>query len=147
MRRSTYAIHMLFADSPHMWQPFTLTQQSWTDSTVPEKKGSQHNHQHVSWSIRRSATPFLFKHNHWSSNESHASIDDMLHRFTEPISLACDQYIQYLLTGSTHRSLTDINESYNFRGASLPQHTPRHSQQLATAYSPTFSTDGPPLFT
>jgi hypothetical protein len=32
-----------------------------------------------------------------------------LHRFTGQISPACDQYVQYLLTEPTHRSLTNTS--------------------------------------
>jgi hypothetical protein len=31
----------------HIWQPFTLTQQSWMDPTTPEKKDSHPNLQHA----------------------------------------------------------------------------------------------------
>jgi hypothetical protein len=53
-------------------------------------------------------------------------------RLTGPITSACDRYVQYLLTGSTHRSLTDTGRSYSLEGASFPYTTPWPSQ-------PTFS--------
>jgi hypothetical protein len=36
-RQSTYARRMPPAGGPRTWQPFTLTQQSWTDSLFPRK--------------------------------------------------------------------------------------------------------------
>jgi hypothetical protein len=134
--RSTYAIRMLSIGSPRMWQPFTLTQQSWADSTALEKKDSWYNPQHAGWPICRSATQFLSQHNHWSSNESQASIDHRLYRFTRHISPACDQYIQYLLMRANPSVLN------------------RHKRglqpwrcRLFTSHSPPFPTDGPPLST
>jgi hypothetical protein len=59
---------------------------------------------------------------------------NMLHQFNGLISLTCDQYVQYLLTGPTHRSLTDIDEGL------------RHWRSwLTTSLSPSFLTDDPPL--
>jgi hypothetical protein len=43
-----------------------------------------------------------------------------LHQLTGSISLACDRYVQYLLTGPTYRPLTDIGGGYNLEGAGLP---------------------------
>jgi hypothetical protein len=53
-------------------------------------------------------------------------------RFTRPISPVCDWYIQYLLTGPTHQSLTDTGGDNNHGGVGLP-HT----------HSPTFPTSCP----
>jgi hypothetical protein len=46
-QHATYAFHdsprtwrMLSAGGPRTWQPFTLTQQSWTDSLLPRKSAS-----------------------------------------------------------------------------------------------------------
>jgi hypothetical protein len=52
-----------------------------------------------------------------------------LHQLTRLILPTCDRYVQYLLTGPTHRSLTDTGRGYNLGGAILP-HT----------HSPTFPT-------
>jgi hypothetical protein len=90
----------LSVSSTRTWQPFANHQQRWEDRTPPEKKGSWHNPQHASWSIRKSATQFLSQDNHWSSNESQASIGNRLHRFIGPITSVCDWYIQYLLLGA-----------------------------------------------
>jgi hypothetical protein len=61
---------------------------------------------------------------------------DKLHWFTRPISPACDQYVQYLLTGPTHRSLTNTGGGYNLGGVDLPHHTPRPSQSTILRFSP-----------
>jgi hypothetical protein len=50
-------------------------------------------------------------------------------QLTGPISPVYDRYVQYLLTGVTHRSLTDTGGGYNHGGDGLP-HT----------HSPTFLT-------
>jgi hypothetical protein len=59
--------------------------------------------------------------------QSQVSGDNWLHRFTRHISPTCDQYVQYLLTGSTHRSLTDTDGGYNLGGANFLHHSPRPS--------------------
>jgi hypothetical protein len=55
-------------------------------------------------------------------------------RLTGPISPTCDRYVQYLLTGPTHRFLTDIGGGYNLGGASLPHTTPRPSQPVVSTF-------------
>jgi hypothetical protein len=50
-----------------------------------------------------------------------------LHPLTGPTTPACDRYIQYLLTGPTHRSLTDTAGDYSLEGAGFLHTTPRHS--------------------
>jgi hypothetical protein len=116
--------------SPRTWQPFTSHQQHWMDPTALEIKGSRHNPQ-PDWMIRRSATQFLSQGNHWSSNESQASVDNRLYWFTGSITTACDWYVQYLLVR--------VNPSV------LNQH--RRGLQpwrcrFTTYHSPTFPTDG-----
>jgi hypothetical protein len=55
-------------------------------------------------------------------------------QLTGPISSACDRYVQYLLAGPTHRSLTDIGGGYNLGGAGLPHTTPRPSQPAVSTF-------------
>jgi hypothetical protein len=52
----------------------------------------------------------------------------MLHRFTGPITPACDQYVQYLLTGTNSSVLNRHRRGYNLGGAGFPHHSPRSSQ-------------------
>jgi hypothetical protein len=53
---------------------------------------------------------------------------DMLHWFTEPISPACDQYVQYLLAGVNPSVLTDTVGGYHLGDLGLPHHSPIPSQ-------------------
>jgi hypothetical protein len=61
---------------------------------------------------------------------------NMLHQFTGPISSACDQYVQYLLTRPPHRSLTDTAEGYNFEGFGFLQHSPCPFQPTVIRFPP-----------
>jgi hypothetical protein len=56
-------------------------------------------------------------------------------QLTGPRSPACDWYVQYLLTGLTHRSLTDIDGDYNIGCASLTHTTPQPSQPAVSTFS------------
>jgi hypothetical protein len=67
---------------------------------------------------------------------SQTSVDEQATRLTRPISPAWDQYIQYLLAGANSSVL-----NWHKRGRQ-PWRC-----QLASSHSPTFPTDGPPLFT
>jgi hypothetical protein len=135
-RQSMCATRTLSMGSPRTWQHFASHQQRWMNPTAPEKKGSWHNPQHSGWPIRRSATQFLSQDKHWSSNESQTYVDNKLYRFTRRITPACNRYIQYLLTGPTHRSLTNTGGGYNLGGASLPHHTTRPSQLTILRFPP-----------
>jgi hypothetical protein len=53
-----------------------------------------------------------------------------LYQLTGPISPVYDRYVQYLLAGPTHRSLTDTGGGYNLGDASL-SHT--HSLTFPTS--------------
>jgi hypothetical protein len=55
-------------------------------------------------------------------------LTNKLHQFTSHISPARDQYVQYLLTGSIYRSLTDTGRGYKLRCVDLPYHTLQFSQ-------------------
>jgi hypothetical protein len=48
--------------------------------------------------------------------------------------LACNQYVQYLLVGPSHRSLTNTSGGYYLGGVSFPHHTPRPSQPAVSAF-------------
>jgi hypothetical protein len=134
-RQSTYATRTLLVSSPRTWQPFTLTQQSWTDPTAPEKKDSRHNPQHIGWPIRMSATQFLSQHNYWSSR-----LKPSICWWTSYIGLLCP-YHQHVISmfntcsrGPTYWSLTDTGEGYNLGSAGFPHHTPRPSQLMVLRF-------------
>jgi hypothetical protein len=54
----------------------------------------------------------------------------LLTNITWPITLACDQYVQYLLVGANHRSLTNTGGGYNLGDLSLPHRSPQPSQPM-----------------
>jgi hypothetical protein len=97
--QSTYARRTLHVGGPRTWQPFTLTQQSWTDSLLPRKKYSR-LHLPARLSGPWDPPQFLFQHSHWSSALKPNICRQHATRFTGLISPACDQYVQYLLTGT-----------------------------------------------
>jgi hypothetical protein len=111
--QSTYATHTLPADGPRTWQPFTLTQQSWTYSLLLRKSASDSTTQ-PGWVVRRIRLSFSPKHNHWSS-----ALKPNIYWWTCYISLL-DLYHQHVIStfntcswGSIHRSLTNTGGGYN----------------------------------
>jgi hypothetical protein len=91
--------------------------------TAPEKKCSQ---LHLSARLSGLWDPlqFLSQHNHWSSALKLSTCWWQTTRFTEPISPACGQYVQYLLTGVNPSVLNRHRRGYNLGGASFPHTTP-----------------------
>jgi hypothetical protein len=59
-----------------------------------------------------------------------------LHQLTGPITPACNRYVQYLLMGPTHRSLTDTGGGYSLEGVSFPHITLRLSQPTVLSFPP-----------
>jgi hypothetical protein len=57
-----------------------------------------------------------------------------LHRFTGPISQACDHYVHYLLTEPTHHSLTNIGGVYNLQSVDFPHDSPRPFQLMVLRF-------------
>jgi hypothetical protein len=98
-------------------------------ATDPEKKGSQHNPQHDGWSIHGSVSSFSLEVAIEAMGVKPPSVDDRLLGLPDP--LACDRYIQYLLTGVNPSVL-----NRHKRGL-LPLRC-----RLSTYHSPTFPTDG-----
>jgi hypothetical protein len=79
---------------------------------------------------------FLSKHSHWSSALKPSTYWRQATQLTGSISPACDQYIQYLLKGANPLAL-----NRHRRGLQPWRY------RLTISHSPTFPTDGPPLFT
>jgi hypothetical protein len=100
-RQSTYARRTLPAGGPHTWQPFMSHREGWTDTTAPEKKCSR-LHLSAQLSGPRDPPQFLSQDSHWSSSLKPSTCGRPATRLTELISPACDQYVQYLLTGTNH---------------------------------------------
>jgi hypothetical protein len=73
---------------------------------------------------------FLSQHSHWSSSLKPSICWWQTNRLTGPISLAYDQYVQYLFVGVNPSVLNRHRQGYNIGGASLPHHTSQPSQLI-----------------
>jgi hypothetical protein len=63
-------------------------------------------------------TSFFLPHNSLGVGErGFNQVVTQLHQLIEHITPVCDRYVQYLLTGLTHWSLTDTDRGYNLKGA------------------------------
>jgi hypothetical protein len=110
--QSTYAWHTLLVDGPHTWQLFTRHRQSWTESLLLRKMTPDTIH---STPTDRSTSPYpvsLLSQTMKQRRKSNICRQQAT-RLTGPISPICNQYVQYLLTGTNPRSLTDTNEGYH----------------------------------
>jgi hypothetical protein len=68
-------------------------------------------------------TSFLLPHDSLGVGErGFGQVVTQLHQLTRPITPAYDRYVQYLLTGPTHQSLTDTGGGYSLEGVGF--HTP-----------------------
>jgi hypothetical protein len=113
---------------PHMWQPFTLIQQSWTDPTTLEKKCSRLHPQHAGWPIRGTHPCFSPKNNYWSSRLKpniywRICYIGLLGSYHQDVISTFNTWSQ----GPTHQSLTNTNEHYKLGGADFPHNTSRLS--------------------
>jgi hypothetical protein len=117
-RQSTYATRMLPAGGPRTWQPFMLTQQSWIDSLLPRKSAPDSTSQ-LSWVVRGTCLSFSPNTSIEAVCLSQTSVDEETTRLTGPISLACDQYIQYLLPGSNHSVLNQYRRGLPHRNLEI----------------------------
>jgi hypothetical protein len=96
---------------------------------LSRNNGSRHIPQQVGWPIHGSAHSFSPISVIEAIGESQSSVDERAtHHFTGPIYLAYDQYVQYLLMGPTHQSLTDTDGGYHLGGVDFPHHSPRPFQ-------------------
>jgi hypothetical protein len=76
----------------------------------------------------RDPPQFLSQHSHWSSRLKPSTYGCRATRLTGPISLACDRYIQYLLTGTNPLVL-------NRHRRGLPHRKPQNSHNTLPALS------------
>jgi hypothetical protein len=92
--------------------------------------------QSTAWRLTdpRVCTQLLSYNNQWGSGKKSSSCWQPANRLIEPISPACDRYVQYLLMGPTHWSLIDMGGGYNLGGFGFPHHTPRPSQPVISAF-------------
>jgi hypothetical protein len=116
-----------------MWPPFMLTQQSWIDSLLLRKNALDSTSQ-LGWEAHGTCLSFSPNTTIEAVCLSQTSIDEQATRLTGPISPACNQCVQYLLTRPTHRYFTNIGRGYNLIGAGLPQTTPRPSQLTVSTF-------------
>jgi hypothetical protein len=125
--KSTYTTHTLPTGGPRTWQPFTLTQQSWTDSLLLRKSASDSTYQ-PGWVAYGTCLSFSPKYNHWS-----IALKPNIYWWTDYIDLL-DPYHQHVISmfnicsrGPTHRSLTDTGGGYNLGGADFSPKGPTRS--------------------
>jgi hypothetical protein len=123
--QSTYARCTLPAGSPHTWQPFTSTQQSWIDSLLSWKSAPDSTSQ-PGWVVHGTRLSFSPNTAIETVQLSHTSVDEQATRFTGPISPACDRYVQYLLTGTNPSVL-------NWHRQGLPHGNPQNSHNTLPA--------------
>jgi hypothetical protein len=134
-RQSTYATRTLPAGGPRIWQPFTLTQQSWADSLLPRKSAPDSTFQ-LGWALHGTRLYFSPNTAIEAVRLSQTSIDEQATSLTGPRSPACDQYVQYLLIGAN----PSILNRHRWGATTLQMSACQH-------HSPTFSTNGPTLST
>jgi hypothetical protein len=126
---------MLPTGNLRIWQPFTMTQQSWTDPTAPKKKGLP-----TTSPAHRLTDPWV-PISSFSPLTTIETIDivmhlltKMLHQFTGPISPACDQYIQYLVAGANPSVLNRHRRGYKLGCVSFSHHSPHPSQPMVIRF-------------
>jgi hypothetical protein len=130
----TYAPSMLPTGSWHTCQPFTLTQQSWTDSLLLRKSALDSTSQ-LDWVVHRTCLSFSPNIAIEAVRLSQASVEDRLHWWTHKHQQAIHMF-NTCSRGPTHRSLTNTAGCYNLGGASLPQTTPWPSQPMVLHFPP-----------
>jgi hypothetical protein len=148
-RQSTYARCTLPMSGSHTWQPFTLTQQSWTDSLLPRKSASDST-SHPGWVVHGTYLSFSPNTTIEAVHLSQTSVDNRVlglpgpyHRHTIGTFNTCSQV-------PTHQSLTDIGGGYHienlriattlflsfpFEGSTDPPNGPAQSQIIQTTFT------------
>jgi hypothetical protein len=138
--------HTLFTLSPHMpidhtyliWFTYSNLsrshQQSWAGPLLLSKRALDTIH---STSADRSACPYPVSLSsqpmkQWGAKPTFCWWP--VTKLTGLILPACDRYVQYLLAGAIHRSLTDTGGGYNLEGVGLPHTTHRSSQPAVSTF-------------
>jgi hypothetical protein len=107
-----------------MWQLSTSRRQSWTESLLPRKRAPDTI---LSTPADRSTGPYPVclssqPMKQWRKPNTH---QQQATRFTGPVSLACDLYVQYLLMGANRTILNRNRGGYNLEVDGLSHtHTP-----------------------
>jgi hypothetical protein len=132
-----------FPRSVHIWSktirisrgPHIATlRQIWTDPTAPEKKGSQHNPQHISWPIRGSVPSLSPEPTNEVGGVSQPPVGDQLLGLPGPYHRHAIGTFNTCSRGPTHRSLTDTGGGYNLEGAGSLHTTPWPSQPAVSTF-------------
>jgi hypothetical protein len=134
-RQSTYAMRTLPVGGPRTWQPFTLTQQSWTYSLLPRKSAPDSSSQ-PGWAVYGTHLSFSPNTAIEAVRLSQTSIDEHAARLTGPISPACDQYVQYLLTGANPSVVNRHRRELHPCMCRFSNTTPRPSQPTVLHFPP-----------
>jgi hypothetical protein len=136
---STYAQRTLPVGGSRTWQPFTLTQQSWTDSVLPRKSALDSTSQ-PGWVIYGTCLCFSPNTTIKAVHLSQTFVDNRLLGLLGPYHRHAIDTCNTCSRGPTHRSLTDTGGGYNLVGAGLPISLPN----LPNRRSHTFHLVTPP---
>jgi hypothetical protein len=128
--RSTYARHTLPAGSPRTWQPFTLTQQSWTDSLLMRKSAPDSTSQ-PDWVVCGTRLSFSPNTAIEAVRLSQTSINNRLLGLPGPYHRHAIGTFNTCSWVPTPWSLTDTGRGYHIENL-----------RIATALSPPFPSEG-----
>jgi hypothetical protein len=103
-------------------------------ATAPEKKGSRHNPQHVSWSIPGSIPSFSTVPAIEAVGVKSHSVSNQLLGLPDPYHRHAIVMFNICLRGPTYRSLTDTGGGYNIGDAGFSHTTPRPSQSAVSPF-------------
>jgi hypothetical protein len=133
--QSTYARCIIPACSPRTWQPFMSHRQSLTESLFLRKRAPNTTH---STPADQSVGPYPVSLQSQPIKQWRKPniCQQQATRLTGPISLACDQYVQYLLTGTNPSFLN----GHRWR---LPHRNLRIVTTLSSPFPSEYSTDPP----
>jgi hypothetical protein len=135
-RQSTYARRTLPAGGPRTWQPFTRTQQSWTDSLLPRKSAPDSTSQ-PGWVVRGTCLSFSSNTAIEAVRLSQTSVDNRLRGLPGPYHWHAIGTFNTCSWVPTPRSLTDTGGGYNIENL-----------RIVTTLSPPFPSEGstdPPM--
>jgi hypothetical protein len=128
--QSMYVRRTLPTGGPHIWQPFTLTQQSWTDSLLPRKSAPDSTSQ-LGWVVRGTCLSFSPNTTIGAVRLSQTSVDNRLVGLPGPYHRHAIGTFNTCSRVPTPQPLTDTGRGY---------HVENH--EIATALSPPFPSEG-----
>jgi hypothetical protein len=128
--QSMYAWRTLHAGGPRIWQPFTLTQQSWTDSLLPRKSVSDSTSQ-PGWVVRGTRLSFSPNTATEALRLIQTSVDNRLLGLPSPYHQHAISTFNTCSRVPTPRSSIDTGEGYHIENLGI-----------ATALCPPFPSEG-----